>query len=321
MKYYPIIWGILISQYKDPLTWTSQDFMVHVMSGFCCRCSYEDGKRCKTASRNQCWEKSFRKFLLAPPFVFRQRTGWCFEIPTWCLTARPWKYTIPKRKGDRLPTIIFPGRAVKLWGCTTLGTTVPTVSSSQPLLSSPSHHLKEKKLSPQAPSKARGAKSTERTTLKRVSKTMTLTPPRFIYQWHFIPRRRNDPIWLAHIFSTGRQKNHQLVYPRSTQWVYCVFNYIYPLNYLVFRVNTQKSHGVFGDYKFFPGRYTIHWVDLGMLVYQKKIESPTLQGIHGNFFILHKKRPQAMLWHRIPYGRLRSFFWGGVGSLCVLTLS
>ena len=36
-----------------------------------------------------------------------------WDVPPGSLTVRPWKYTILKGK-DRLPTIIFQGRAVKL---------------------------------------------------------------------------------------------------------------------------------------------------------------------------------------------------------------
>ena len=41
------------------------------------------------------------------------------QIPTWSLTANaPEKLpSNPKRKPDHLPTMIFQGRTVKLWGC------------------------------------------------------------------------------------------------------------------------------------------------------------------------------------------------------------
>ena len=41
------------------------------------------------------------------------------DLPSRSLTVRPWKVTFPIRK-DRLPTINFQGRTVKLRGCITL---------------------------------------------------------------------------------------------------------------------------------------------------------------------------------------------------------
>ena len=46
--------------------------------------------------------------------------NWTFVLPTWSLTADPWKYIVPKGSSS-FPTIMFHGRTVKLQGGYVLG--------------------------------------------------------------------------------------------------------------------------------------------------------------------------------------------------------
>ena len=63
---------------------------------------------------------AFRRWLYTPIIIWQG--DWIPRVlgyPPRSWTARPWKVTFPIRKNS-LPTTIFQGRAVKLWGCNAL---------------------------------------------------------------------------------------------------------------------------------------------------------------------------------------------------------